>query len=284
MAISGNFLEIASSTLGNDVGYGKMILVYAEKSDIAAADLTATAINAAIEAGTIIGVIKNWHTVAGASVAETNVERPGSGEMKVIRPEILADTLTFEGNILNRRVCGELVKNGTLPCLLVDDLGNSFGEESNIANKISTMYINFTGKTSSGLQRDNSSDKSVAVTARYLVKEIAMLNTSIETEDVAYKTEITLRYVSTSSQTSGSAMVIRYSPITKGTQEVADVTGETFSGDFSSPVALTLTSAAVTSTYIDVTLGGTGVPASGLPQFTLSLTSDAFFMKSTKFN
>lgn len=281
---SGNFLELAASVTGVDVGYGKMILVYAEKSDVLASSLTATAINAAIEAGTIIGVIKNWHTVTGASVAEMNVERPGSAEMKLIRPEILADTLTFEGNILNRRVVADLVKAGILNCLLIDDRGNSFGEESNAANAISTMYMNFSGSTSSGLQRDNATDKSVAVTARYLVKEIAMLNTSIDVEDVAYKTEITLRYVSTSSQTVGTSMVVRYSPIAKGTQEVADVTGETFSAEFSSPVAITLDSATVSATYIDVTLEGAGVPATGLPQFTLSLSSDAFFMKATKFN
>ena len=114
MSCVGNFLELATAKCGADVGFGKIILLYGEKTSVLKSALTATAINAAIEAGTIVGVIKNWHTVAGAPVGEMNVERPGSGEMKLIRQEILADTLTFESNIANRSVIADLVGAGTI--------------------------------------------------------------------------------------------------------------------------------------------------------------------------
>jgi hypothetical protein len=45
MANCGNFLEYAGSKCGLDVGYGKMLLVYKDKTQKSAADLTATAIS-----------------------------------------------------------------------------------------------------------------------------------------------------------------------------------------------------------------------------------------------
>ena len=101
MGKAGNFLQYAASKLGVDVGFGKMILIYKDKIDVKKSELTATSINSDIASGEIIGIIKGWHTVAGASVAEINVERTGSAEMKLIRPAILADVLTFENNLVN---------------------------------------------------------------------------------------------------------------------------------------------------------------------------------------
>ena len=118
---NGNFLEYAGSKLGVDVGFGKCILVFGEKTSLTLPDLPVIAINDAIEAGTIIGVIRGWHTVAGSPVGEISVERPGTSEMKLIREEIAADTLTFEANLQNRAVIADLVKAGSLNCLLIDD-------------------------------------------------------------------------------------------------------------------------------------------------------------------
>jgi len=185
-----SFIELASAKCGVDVGIGKLFLIYADKKTVTSAMLTAAAINAEIEAGTIIGVVKGWHTIAGAPVGEVSVERPATSEMKVIRPEILADTLTFESNIINRSVINDLVNAGTLNGVLVDDFGNAFGETSQTANAIDTMYLNFSGKVSSSLQSDNATDKSVAVTVRYLVKDLGIYEAGIEVEEVATKVQL----------------------------------------------------------------------------------------------
>jgi len=185
-----SFIETASAKCGVDVGIGKLFLIYADKKTVTSAMLTAAAINAEIEAGTIIGVVKGWHTIAGAPVGEVSVERVATSEMKVIRPEILADTLTFESNIINRSVINDLVNAGTLNGVLVDDFGNAFGETSQTANAIDTMNLNFSGKVSSSLQSDNATDKSVAVTVRYLVKDLGIYEAGIEVEEIATKVQL----------------------------------------------------------------------------------------------
>ena len=125
MANCGNFLEYAGSKCGLDVGYGKMFVLYAEKVSKSAADLTAEAIQAEIVAGTVIGIIKGWNTIAGAPVAEINVERTGTGEMKLIRSEIAADTLTFENSNAKNKIFNDLVKAGSLNCILIDEIGRA---------------------------------------------------------------------------------------------------------------------------------------------------------------
>jgi len=192
MGNCGNFLELANANCGADIGFGKMILVYGSKQDVSLTEMTATAINSAIESGDIIGVIQGWHTIAGAPVAEISVERTGTAEMKLIRPEILADTLTFESNIQNRAVIASLVAAGTLQCLLIDDLGSVFGKKSTQADVISTMPLNFNSKVSNAFQSDNATEKTVAVTVRYLVadEDVAMLFAEVETEDIVVKTQV----------------------------------------------------------------------------------------------
>ena len=186
MSTCGNFIEKAKSSCGISVGFGKMILIYSAKTEVPMASLTATAINEAIEDGTIVGVIKGWHTVAGASVAEKNVER-NNGTMKLIRPEILADTFTFDDNLTNNKVIEKLVENGILDCILIDDMGYVFGEKSLKPATVETMKIDFSNKTSNGFQNDLSAEKTVAVTGRYLVKEIGYLNAGVETELIESK-------------------------------------------------------------------------------------------------
>ncbi len=187
MANIGNFLEYAGVQTGLDIGFGKMFLVYAAKTEVNVANMTAAAINTAKEAGTIVGIIRGWHTIAGAPVGELSVERTGTAEMKLIRAEIPADTITFENSLKDNEVIGDLVKAGTLDCILIDDIGNAIGDYSPVAGKISTMKVNFSGKVTNAFQFDNINEKTVSVTARYLVKEVSVLVAEIETELIESK-------------------------------------------------------------------------------------------------
>lgn len=282
MSNCSNFIDLAAAQCGVDVGFGKVILLYAEKKTVPIASLTATQINADIVSGDIIGVLKNWHTVAGAPVAEINVERPGSAEMKLIRPEILADVLTFEGNIGNRDVIDSLVKAGTVYGILVDDLGNAFGDLSKTINCIDTMALNFSGKTSTSLQRDNSSDKTVAVTVRYLVKDLAMIGASIEVEDVASKIKADGKLL-LGSVTSAAAATLNLKLIDKYTQMpvdldllTVDVTVRTDTGN------VVTTPLAYTNGIFTFDLAGTAFSLTS-QNFYVKISGDDFYMKETKF-
>ena len=66
----GNFLNSTDAkSCGVEVGYGKLFLIYAEKQTVNVSGLYAGDINAAIAAGAIIGVLKDWDAVAVAPVA-----------------------------------------------------------------------------------------------------------------------------------------------------------------------------------------------------------------------
>lgn len=203
----GNFLQRAETICGIKPGFGKMILIYAEAGVIPIADLTATEIQAAIADGSIIGIIQGWNTVAGASVAEKNTEKL-NGEMKLVKSEILADTLTFENNITNNRVFEELVKGGTYDCILLDDMGYAFGEQSLEPASIETMKMNFSGKTSNGLQSDQTNEQTVAVTVRYLVEKIGFLNAGVEVEDIVSKIPLIAKISSVTSQAADTIVFV----------------------------------------------------------------------------
>lgn len=53
--------------------------------------------------------------------------------------------MTFEG-IGNRDVIDALVKVGTVHGLVIDDMGNVFGERSDVVNRIYTMPLNFSSR------------------------------------------------------------------------------------------------------------------------------------------
>lgn len=224
MGACGNFLEYAGSKCSLDVGFGKMILLYADKTAVLQTGLTAEGINAAVLAGGIIGIIKGWHTVTGAPVAETNVERPGSAEMKLIRSEILADTLMFENTLSNNEVIADLTKAGTLYGLLIDDFGSVFGEQNATAGAITPMRLNFTGKVTTSFQKDNTSDKSVSVTVRYLVKEVQAVLSEIEVEEILSKTLIGLQFISVTAFTDGGSCTLTLKVTDKSTGEKFDLT------------------------------------------------------------
>lgn len=220
----GNFLERAETQNGISVGFGKMILIYSTEHDVAIGDLTAAKIQAEITAGTIVGIIQGWNTVAGASVAEKNSEKL-DGSIKLVKSEILADTLTFEDNVTNNRILKSLVKGGTYPCLLIDDMGYVFGSRTLEPVAIGTMNINFSNKTSNGLQNDLTNEKTVSVTARYLVEEIGYIDADVEVEDIIAKIPIIAKISSISTHTASSIVLVIdcYNEITGALMTTFDV-------------------------------------------------------------
>jgi len=282
MSNCASFLELASAKCGVDVGYGKLFLLYKDKKTVTSAMLTATAINAEIEAGTIIGVIKGWHTVAGAPVGELTVERPFTAEITQIRAEILAETLTFESNILNRDVMAGLAARGTLNGVLVDDLGSVFGETSQTANAIDTMYLNFSAKTSSSLQRDNTTDKSVAVTVRYLVKDMGIYEAGIEVEEVNTKIQL-YAGISTVVSVAPTSMVIDFLVREKGSNNI--YAGALIAADFvvegAGVVSKTVTYTPTTGIAV-MTVTGTGF-VSGDTVLNILVSNTLAYMKSTSY-
>lgn len=256
---NGNFLDFAGSKLGVEVGFGKMILLYKEKTSLKLSDLTANAINADIESGVIVGVIKDWHSIAGASVAEVSVERTGTAEMKQIRAEIAADTINFEANMRNREVIGDLSEINSLNGILLDDQGNVFGDKSEVADELSTMLINFSGKATTSFQHDNQTDKMVSIVARYLVKDLSFIAANVETELIATKVLLAGALKTVTTQTATS-LVFDMKVTDKGT-------GLPFSGTIAA-TDITVTGANVTSKTVAY------VPATGI--LTLTLTGTGF--------
>jgi hypothetical protein len=253
MSALGNFIEIAETINGISAGFGKMILVYKEKKTIPIADLTATAINADIADDTIKGTIQKWNTVTAASVAEKNIER-NSGEINLIKPEILADTLNFDENISNAKTIADLVKGSTFDCLLLDDKGYVFGEHSLSPASIDTMKINFSNKVTNGFQFDETNEKQIAVTARYLVKNIGFIDADVEVEEITPKIALMGKISSITTQTT-SAIVF-----------VMDL--------FNEETGALLTAFTTTTLNVGIIVNGNAVTATGAfanNQFTLTL-------------
>ena len=151
---NGNFIEVAQEINGIEPGFGKIMLLYSTEKDVNVSALTATAINAERAAGTIIGMLSGWSTVTGASIAEKSVERATS-EMNVNKPEILADTMTFESDSVKQYVAEKL--SGTSQWVVfLDDRGYAFGEQSLKPSCVKTMKVNFSGKTTNGFQYDQT--------------------------------------------------------------------------------------------------------------------------------
>lgn len=267
MATNGNFLNFAGNKLGVDPGFGKVILVYPEKTVVSLSDLLVENINAAIAAGDIVGVIKDWHTVAGAPVGEISVERPGTGTMKLIREEIAADVLTFESNLQNRTVLAELVKQGNVHCLLLDDQGNVFGEKSNTTGNIDTAIFNFSTKATSSFQRDNATDKTIAVIVRYMVEDLDFMDADVEVESIVSKSLVNLYLSSVTTLTSTAAVFVL--------KVKEKATGDIFAGAIATG-AVSVSGATISST------SAAYVPATGL--LTVTLAGTGFAVPNQAFN
>ena len=194
----GNFLNSSTAkACGVEVGYGKMYLLYAEKQEVLLSNLTSTAINAAIAAGTIVGVLRDWDEVAGAPIAEVMTERTGSKRVKHISDEVLADTITFDNSPCLAETIAAYVRKGAIQGLFVDSNGNVFGEETYKATSIGTMPLVFSGKTSTSLQSDNTNPNNLAVTVRYLYKKLRAAAVDFDYDLIVSKYEVVLRDLTT---------------------------------------------------------------------------------------
>lgn len=274
----GNFLEYAAEKCGVDVGYGKLLLVYPAKTNVDVTTLDAATINSSIASGDIIGVIKGWHTVVGAPVAEVSVERVSTQEMKLIREEIAADTLTFERTLANREIIGDLVKAGSLNCLMLDDQGNVFGDKAQTTGEISTMLLNFSSKVTNAFQSDNNTDKTIAVTVRYLLKDLDFVAADVEVESIESKSLVKGYLDSVTTLTSTSAVFVMAIK-NKSNGKIFD--GAIASGDVTvSGANITTTTAAYVAAtgLLTITLVGVGfiVPTQKL---NVSISGDAVYMK-----
>jgi hypothetical protein len=278
MANYGNFLQYAGEKTGIDVGFGKMFLVYADKGIVGASSLTVDMINDGISTGDIIGVIKGWHTIAGAPVAEVSIERPGTYEKKLIRPEILADTLTFESGMANNEVLGDIVKAGTLNCILLDDQGNAYGDYAQEDGMISTMLVNFSEKKTSGLQTDYAAEKTVSITARYLVNDLSVIYAGTETELITPKDLLSGQLVSSTIGANGKIVLsLRYKATNDPFVGTVAAMNITIKG-LPSGVAL----GTVTSDNAGhFTINFTGSLAAGT--LLISIAGAKFYMKETQF-
>ena len=272
MATCGNFLEYAGSKCGIDAGYGKMLLIFKEKYRVPTGTLLDhTLINSLVANGTILGIVKNWITVVGAPVAEIAVERVGTSEMKVIKQEVAADTFTFEANMVNRLVLKKLVAGGTFDGLLVDDLGSAFGENCiNHSGVIETMSMNFSGKATSSFQSDNTAEKTIAVTVRYLLKNLDVALVGIETEliDTKKVLQAGLHSIDTMSPTS-----LVFKLLVKDLSTGKPYAGAIATGDVAVLGAKYTTLTSTVSAY---------VPATGL--LTITLTGTGLFTTAQKLN
>jgi uncharacterized protein YunC (DUF1805 family) len=194
----GNFLNSTDAqSCGVEVGYGKLYLIYAEKQTVPVSSLNATAINAAIAAGTIVGVLKDWDEVAGAPVAEATVERPGSKKIRFISDEILADTITFDNSPCLNETLARLSRKGKAEVLYFDDKGTAYGEETYSSTTIGTMTVAFGNKTSTSFQSDNTNVNNLTITVRYLYKKLRAAAVNLDYDLIVSKYEVVLRDLTT---------------------------------------------------------------------------------------
>lgn len=256
--MSGNFLQVAAAALNIVPEYPVGIVIYSTKKDVALTSLTATAINAEIAAGTCIGYLSKWNSIAGANVAEKNIERVATAKMELVKEEVAADTYTFRDEMYVNKILGKKATCQTFNCLVIGNNGGVYGEKTLKAASVHTMEINFSGKTSNGGFQDLTNEKTVAITARYIVKELGYVAAAIETEDIVPKIPLDFTISTVSTHTSTSIVAV-LNLIDSRTKRILT----TFDADPITIVAIvngTVVSAAASfaANQLTVTLTGTG--------------------------
>jgi len=281
--MSGNFLQVAAAELNIVPEYPVGIVIYSIKKDVALTSLTAAAINAEIAAGTCIGYLQGWNSITGANVAEKNIERVATAKMELVKEEVAADTYTFPDEMYTNKILGKKATGNTFNCLVIGNMGGVYGEKTLAAAKIGTMEINFSGKASNGGFQDLTNEKTVAITARYIVKELAYIAAALETEDIVPKIplDFTISTVSTHTATSIVAVLNLINARTK-----AILT--TFDADPITIVAIvngTIVSAAATfgTNKLTVTLTGTGFTTTA-DVVSLEISTATHYCDEQKFN
>ena len=274
----GNFLNSTDAkSCGVEVGYGKLFLIYAEKQTVNVSSLKATAINAAIAAGTIVGVLKDWDEVAGAPVAEATAERPGSKKIRWISDEILADTITFDNSPCLNETLARLSRKGTAEVLFVDDNGNVYGEETYASATIGTMTVSFGSKTSTSLQSDNANVNNLAITVRYLYKKLRAVAVGFDYDLIVSKNEVVLRDLTTAT---GGVCTVKAFDNCSGSLATEIAAADLYVDVLVNGVPQVLTAVTATNGVIGFTLSATPAPSSVV---TIKVVSDDAFSQYVTF-
>ena len=281
--MTGNFLQVAAAALNIVPEYPVGIVIYSAKKDVALTSLTAAAINAEIAAGTCVGYLQGWNSITGANVAEKNIERIATAKIELIKEEIAADTYTFPDEMYNNKILGKKATGNTFNCLIIGNMGGVYGEKTLKAASIGTMEINFSGKTSNGGFMDLTNEKTVAITARYIVKELGYVAAAIETEDIVPKIplDFTISTVSTHTATSIVAVLNLINSKTKAILTDFDADPITIVASVNGTVVSA--SAAFAANQLTVTLTGTGFTTTA-DVVSLEISTATHYCDEVKFN
>lgn len=281
--MSGNFLQVAATALNITPEYPVGIVIYSTKKDVALTSLTAAAINAEIAAGTCNGYLQGWNSITGANVAEKNIERIATAKIELIKEEIAADTYTFPDEMYNNKILGKKATGNTFNCLVIGNMGGVYGEKTLKAASIGTMEINFSGKTSNGGFMDLTNEKTVAITARYIVKELGYVAAAIETEEIVPKIplDFTISTVSTHTATSIVAVLNLVNSKTKAILTDFDADPITIAASVNGTVVSA--AAAFATNQLTVTLTGTGFTTTA-DVVSLEISTATHYCDEVKFN
>ena len=281
--MSGNFLQVAATALNITPEYPVGIVIYSTKKDVALTSLTAAAINAEIAAGTCVGYLQGWNSITGANVAEKNIERIATAKIELIKEEIAADTYTFPDEMYNNKILGKKATGNTFNCLVIGNMGGVYGEKTLKAASIGTMEINFSGKTSNGGFMDLTNEKTVAITARYIVKELGYVAAAIETEEIVPKIplDFTISTVSTHTATSIVAVLNLVNSKTKAILTDFDADPITIAASVNGTVVSA--AAAFATNQLTVTLTGTGFTTTA-DVVSLEISTATHYCDEVKFN
>ena len=279
----GNFLQVASAALNIIPEYPVGILVYGSKTDVAITSLTASAVNAAIGTDAIIGYLQGWNTIAGANVAEKNIERVATAEMELVKEEVPADTYTFPDMMYLNKILGKKASGNTFHCLIIGNLGGVYGEKSLKPATISTMKINFSAKTSNGGFQDLTNEKTVAITARYLVSELGYLDAAIEAEDITPKIPLDFTVAGITTHTATSIVVSMNLVNAKTKKVLTSFTTTTIDIDAMVNGTVVSGAAAFADNKLAITLTGTGFNTT-TDIVSLQFSTPTHYLDETKFN
>ena len=281
--MSGDFLQVAAAALNIVPEYPVGIAFYSNKKDVALTSLTATAINAEIAAGTCIGYLQGWNSIVGANVAEKNIERVATSKMELVKEEVAADKYTFPDEMYINKILGKKATGNTFYCLVIGNLGGVYGEKTLKAASIRTMEINFSGKTSNGGFMDLANEKTVEITARYIVKELGYIAAAIETEDIVPKIplDFTISTVSTHTSTSIVAVLNLINSRSKTILTTFDADPITIIAIVNGVVVSA--AAAFATNQLTVTLTGTGFTTTA-DVVSLEISTATHYCDEVKFN
>lgn len=281
--MSGDFLQVAAAALNIVPEYPVGIAFYSNKKDVALTSLTATAINAEIAAGTCIGYLQGWNSIVGANVAEKNIERVATAKVELVKEEVAADKYTFPDEMYINKILGKKATGNTFYCLVIGNLGGVYGEKTLKAASIRTMEINFSGKTSNGGFMDLANEKTVEITARYIVKELGYIAAAIETEDIVPKIplDFTISTVSTHTSTSIVAVLNLINSRSKTILTTFDADPITIIAIVNGVVVSA--AAAFATNQLTVTLTGTGFTTTA-DVVSLEISTATHYCDEVKFN